>query len=149
MKTKFYGTIQSLKEIAKKQGWIWKEGTGNILLQIKTLEGMNINYYSNKTLMTQNENPSDLCLLEDALKIVNKEKDLLGLQRESTAQSIEEKVINKIVDRRAKGLKKYGVSMERTDLEFNEWLSHLQEELLDGAIYIEKIMNQVICKNID
>jgi hypothetical protein len=30
--------------------------------------------------------------------------------------------------------------MERDDLNKEEWLIHLQEELLDGAVYIEKLL---------
>lgn len=52
---------------------------------------------------------------------------------------IEERVIDKIRERADIGESKYGVTMERTDLTRVEWLNHLQEELLDGAIYIEKL----------
>ena len=51
----------------------------------------------------------------------------------------EEKVIAKIRQRAEVGLKKYGVTMEREDLTNIEWLTHLQEELLDGAVYIERL----------
>jgi hypothetical protein len=53
--------------------------------------------------------------------------------------SIEEKVIDKIRQRAEVGLAKYGVTMEREDLTRVEWLTHLQEELLDGAVYIERL----------
>lgn len=52
---------------------------------------------------------------------------------------IEERVIDKIRTRAEIGEAKYGVTMERGDLNRTEWLNHLQEELLDGAIYIEKL----------
>ena len=52
---------------------------------------------------------------------------------------IEESVIQKIRDRAEVGKKKYNVTMERNDLTRVQWLNHLQEELLDGAIYIEKL----------
>ena len=52
---------------------------------------------------------------------------------------IEESVIQKIRDRAEVGEGKYGVTMERGDLSRVQWLNHLQEELLDGAIYIEKL----------
>ena len=52
---------------------------------------------------------------------------------------IEERVIDKIRTRAEIGESKYGVTMERSDLNRTEWLNHLQEELLDGAIYIEKL----------
>jgi hypothetical protein len=29
--------------------------------------------------------------------------------------------------------------MERDDLNFLDWLTHLQEELLDAAVYVEKL----------
>jgi len=32
--------------------------------------------------------------------------------------------------------------MERTDLSTYEWLNHLQEELLDAIIYIEKLKDE-------
>jgi len=30
--------------------------------------------------------------------------------------------------------------MERTDLSLVEWLVHLQDELLDGSIYVQKLI---------
>jgi hypothetical protein len=32
--------------------------------------------------------------------------------------------------------------LTRTDLSFNEWLIHLQEELMDATLYIETLLNQ-------
>jgi hypothetical protein len=54
--------------------------------------------------------------------------------------SIEEKVIGKIVARREMGLVKYGVSMEREDLSLRDWVQHAQEEAMDLAVYLEKIL---------
>tara|TARA_R100000458_G_C8219773_1_gene204529 strand:+ start:728 stop:961 length:234 start_codon:yes stop_codon:yes gene_type:complete len=53
---------------------------------------------------------------------------------------IEEKVIEKIRMRAEVGEKKYNTTMERTDLTYDEWLQHLQEELLDACVYLEKLM---------
>ena len=53
--------------------------------------------------------------------------------------NVEDRVIGKILERREIGKKKYGTTMERKDLSFVQWLNHLQEELLDAAIYIEKV----------
>lgn len=52
----------------------------------------------------------------------------------------EESVILKIRLRRDAGRKKYGTSMERTDLTKLEWLRHAQEEAMDFAIYLEKLI---------
>tara|TARA_R100001463_G_scaffold78708_6_gene133051 strand:- start:461 stop:694 length:234 start_codon:yes stop_codon:yes gene_type:complete len=54
---------------------------------------------------------------------------------------IEEKVIEKIRMRAEVGEKKYNTTMERTDLTYEEWLQHLQEELLDACVYLEKLMH--------
>ena len=53
---------------------------------------------------------------------------------------IEERVIAKIRQRAETGERKYGTTMERNDLTLRQWVQHLQEELLDAAIYAEKIM---------
>lgn len=37
------------------------------------------------------------------------------------------------------GFIKYGVTTERTDLFTQHWLQHLQEELLDAAVYIQRL----------
>lgn len=53
---------------------------------------------------------------------------------------IEEKVITKIRDRAEAGLNKYGTTMERDDLSLVEWLQHAQEEAMDLAVYLEKLI---------
>jgi hypothetical protein len=55
----------------------------------------------------------------------------------------EEQVINKIRQRAEVGKNKYGVTMERTDLNTLEWLVHLQEELMDAAVYVERLLNDL------
>lgn len=52
---------------------------------------------------------------------------------------VEERVIDKINQRAEVGKKKYNTTMERNDLEVIDWLIHLQEEMLDASIYIEKL----------
>ena len=41
--------------------------------------------------------------------------------------------------RAIKGKNRYGVTMDRNDLSFVEWIIHLQEELMDATIYLEKL----------
>jgi len=48
-------------------------------------------------------------------------------------------VIRKMYQRSQVGIKKYGTTMERDDLSFTDWVTHLQEELLDAAIYCHKL----------
>lgn len=42
-----------------------------------------------------------------------------------------------LLDRNVVGLKKYGVTTERTDLNLSQWLQHILEELLDAANYVQ------------
>jgi hypothetical protein len=53
---------------------------------------------------------------------------------------VEDRVAKKLLSRADTGLTKYGVTMERRDLTTAQWLVHLQEELMDGAVYIEKLL---------
>ena len=57
--------------------------------------------------------------------------------------AIEELVGMKIMMRSAKGESKYGVTMEREDLNMLEWLTHLQEELMDASVYVERLLEEV------
>ena len=48
-----------------------------------------------------------------------------------------------LLDRSRIGFKKYGVTTERTDLELVDWLRHLQEEMLDAAVYVEAAIKRI------
>ena len=54
-----------------------------------------------------------------------------------------ENVITQLRDREEEGLLKYGVNTERKDLSTLEWLQHLQEELMDATVYIEKLKSEM------
>jgi hypothetical protein len=56
---------------------------------------------------------------------------------------LEDKVCEKIQERSEVGKSKYGVTMERTDLTTLEWLTHLQEELMDAAVYVERLLGDL------
>jgi hypothetical protein len=50
-------------------------------------------------------------------------------------------LISEFQNREERGFKKYGTTMDRTDLSFSEWLQHFKEELMDGLLYLQKIQN--------
>ena len=54
-----------------------------------------------------------------------------------------ENVVKQLRDREEEGMRKYGVNTERTDLSTLEWLQHLQEELMDASVYIEKLKSEI------
>ena len=60
-----------------------------------------------------------------------------------------EEVVKAMRERVAKGYSKYGVTTERDDLTTMEWLQHLQEELMDGCVYIEKLKNDLHKKELE
>lgn len=55
---------------------------------------------------------------------------------------IEDEVCEEIQARAERGLNKYGVTMERDDLDIHEWLQHLLEELLDAAVYVKRLQKE-------
>jgi len=58
--------------------------------------------------------------------------------------SIVKSVVNSYKERSRVGIKKYNKTMDRNDLSTSEWLQHLQEELMDATLYIEKL-KQTLC----
>lgn len=52
---------------------------------------------------------------------------------------IVQSIIDKFNERSETGINKYGTTLDKNILTFDEWLTHLQEELMDAALYIEKI----------
>lgn len=54
-----------------------------------------------------------------------------------------ENVREMLYNRMQAGYAKYGVTTERADIDLMGWLQHLQEELLDAAVYIERLKKEV------
>lgn len=53
---------------------------------------------------------------------------------------IEDAVASKLKTRALAGFNKYGVTMERKDLSRLDWLIHAQEEAMDLAVYLERLI---------
>lgn len=53
-----------------------------------------------------------------------------------------ESVRAKMKQRAEVGFRKYGVTTEREDIDLLGWLNHLQQELMDAAIYAEKLIKK-------
>ena len=56
--------------------------------------------------------------------------------------SIVEAVVKKFQDRSNVGIKKYGTTLDRTDLSKLDWISHAQEEAMDLILYLERLKNE-------
>lgn len=62
-------------------------------------------------------------------------KDLLFM----TPDTIVRDVLKRFNARSLAGIDKYNTTLERNDLTGKEWLQHLQDELMDAVLYIEKL----------
>ena len=60
-------------------------------------------------------------------------------QNKMQKDEIVESVINEFRARSERGIKKYGTTLQENELSPLEWLKHLQEELMDAVLYLEKV----------
>ena len=62
--------------------------------------------------------------------------------------SIVESVIEQFKQRSNVGINKYGTTLDRTDLSTLEWMIHFREELMDGLLYLERVIKDTQKENI-
>ena len=62
---------------------------------------------------------------------------------EVKGDTIVEDVINKFRKRSEAGILKYNTTLDRTDLSTLDWLTHLQEELMDAILYVERLKKEI------
>jgi len=67
------------------------------------------------------------------------------MQSNEHFDSVVNDVVNKYKDRAYTGLQKYNTTLDREDLTELQWLNHLQDELMDASLYIQKL-KQIIEK---
>lgn len=58
---------------------------------------------------------------------------------EFQVDSVVAEVIEKFQSRAQKGYEKYSATMDRDDLDIDQWLEHAQEEVMDFILYITKV----------
>ena len=73
-------------------------------------------------------------------KIITEAIDTI-LKKHSTqmTDTILESLLTKFRKRSEVGQRKYNTTLDRKDLTYEQWLNHLQEELMDACLYVEKI----------
>ena len=61
-------------------------------------------------------------------------------------QQIEDKIVLRVLsrfnERSQVGITKYNTTLERTDLDTLEWLTHAQEEAMDFVLYLERLKDE-------
>jgi hypothetical protein len=62
------------------------------------------------------------------------------VKKDKYVQAVKEK----FEERSQTGIRKYNTTLERTDLSFLQWLEHLQEELMDATLYVERLKTSYV-----
>jgi histidinol dehydrogenase len=65
-------------------------------------------------------------------------------KQEETKDNVVNSVLEAYKKRSNEGIRKYGTTLDRNDLSALEWLQHIQEELMDATLYIEKLKTQEV-----
>ena len=66
-----------------------------------------------------------------------------------TDDTIVNTVIHSFIDRSNLGFKKYGKTLDRTDVTTVEWANHMQEELMDAILYLERLKQDLTKTTMD
>jgi len=53
--------------------------------------------------------------------------------------SVVNAIVDKFLQRSNLGIQKYGTTLDRKDLDMMAWIVHVQEELMDAILYLEKL----------
>jgi hypothetical protein len=60
-----------------------------------------------------------------------------------SGDKVVESVVDEIRHRSVVGVKKYGVTLERTDLSLEQWVQHAMEEAMDLTLYLKRIQMEL------
>ena len=67
----------------------------------------------------------------------------MKIENEILANPILRSVQEKFQNQQVKGLAKYGETVNPASYDIVGWLNHLQQELIDGTVYTEVLINQI------
>ena len=62
--------------------------------------------------------------------------------------SVVDSIIDQFVERASFGKTKYGVDLDREDLNVLEWIEHAKQEHMDAILYLEKLKKIVEIKEL-
>ena len=74
------------------------------------------------------------------------------MNQEEARPVLEDTVVSAVVrsfeERSRAGQLKYGTTLDRTDLTPVQWAQHMQEELMDAILYLERLKREIIARNL-
>lgn len=69
--------------------------------------------------------------------------NLVLVHKKEVSDPIVKSVIDKFRDRHFEGMKTYGMTMADNPAKTLEWINHVQEELMDSILYLERLKQEL------
>ncbi len=81
----------------------------------------------------------------DLIKALNERKKEINMKKQEIEfrDPVVQSVVNKFVDRSDVGFKKYGKTLRDDKSDLFTWLNHVQEELMDATLYIQRLKEEI------
>lgn len=107
-----------------------------------------------KALKYQKKDGSDLetdllvdaftwCKTKEGFLYWNDLEDQKAPLKKELKDTIVESVIEQFKQRSEVGINKYGVTLDREDLNLLEWLEHTKQEQMDSVLYLERAIKEL------
>lgn len=77
--------------------------------------------------------------MDNQTNFSEQKQEVITGENNFTKDSIVNSIIHKFINRSNLGIQKYGTTLDRNDLSTNDWIQHVQEELMDAILYLEKL----------
>lgn len=79
--------------------------------------------------------------------------NVMQMSQEEANPVLEDTVVASVVrsfqERSRAGQLKYGTTLDRTDLTPLQWAQHMQEELMDAILYLERLKREIEARNLN
>ena len=87
----------------------------------------------------------DYIWFEYKSNLFNKIKEKINMRKQEIEfrDPVVQSVVNKFVDRSDVGFAKYGKTMRDDKSDVFVWLNHLQEELMDATLYLQRLKEEI------
>tara|TARA_R110002020_G_scaffold151033_1_gene327975 strand:- start:1366 stop:1614 length:249 start_codon:yes stop_codon:yes gene_type:complete len=60
-----------------------------------------------------------------------------------TKDPLVQRVLKRMAERSESGIKKFGVTMDKSEHSLEHWITNTQEELADSILYLEKLKDEI------
>ena len=67
-------------------------------------------------------------------------------QEQQEQDTVVAAVVRSFQERSRAGQLKYGTTLDRTDLTPLQWAQHMQEELMDAILYLERLKREMVAR---